>query len=330
MRNFGDFLEQPVADLAGPILGADLRARDSVHPGERFGDYRVIRELGRGGMGVVCLAERRVGDDTEKVALKVILKRFAIEPSTLRRFREERQMLAPLDHPGIVRVLDGGEADGVPWFAMEYVEGIPIDEYCAERALDVRGRLELFARACDAVDHAHQLAIVHRDIKPKHILVTADGVVKLLDFGIAKLAVPDGDVGPHDPTFTQPQLLTPAYASPEQLRGERASTASDVYSLGVLLYRMLTGRLPLRRALDVVRRSKPRPHLPPPSLGPRFPKTLDRIVGTALQSDREARYPSAGSLAADVRAYLAGVPVIARRSRSSSWFGRMRDWLLPS
>src|SRR5258705_2606327 len=296
MRNFGDFLEQPIADLVGPLLGADLSARDSILAGEHFGAYRVIRELGRGGMGVVCLAQRTPGDQSETVALKVILKRFAVEPSTLRRFREERQMLAPLEHPGIVRMLDSGETDGVPWFAMEYVDGVAIDEYCTAHALDVRAKLELFARACDAVDHAHQLTIVHRDIKPKHILVTADGHVKLLDFGIAKLLVREDDVGAQDPTFTQPQLLTPAYASPEQLRGERASMVSDVYSLGVLLYHVLTGRLPQRRAADVVRSSRPRPYQPPPSLGAGFPPVLDAVVATALHSDREARYPSAGSL----------------------------------
>ena len=316
MRNFGDFLDKPVADLAGPLLGADLPAADTIVPGTRIGPYRVIREIGRGGMGVVCLAERDQGaESSERVALKIVQRRFAVEPTALRRFREERQILAPLEHPGIARLQDGGvEPDGTPWFAMEYVDGIPIDRYCTAHGLDVPQRLELFAKACDAVEHAHRLSIVHRDIKSSHILVTADRAVKLLDFGIAKLVVSDGGVSAYDPTFTQPQLLTPAYASPEQLRGERVSPSSDVYALGVLLYRLLTGRLPARRAADVVRSTKPRTYESPPSLGPDLPAPLNSITTKALQPEMDRRYQTAGELAADIRAFLSGAPIAARSS----------------
>ena len=311
MRNFGDFLEKPVADLAGPLMGAELHAADTLTAGSRIGPYRVIRELGRGGMGVVCLAERVDGTPGAPVALKVVQRRFAVEPASLRRFREEREILAPLAHPGIAGLQDGGvEPDGTPWFAMEYVDGIPIDRYCTTHSLDVPARLELFARACDAVEHAHRLSIVHRDIKPSHILVTADREVKLLDFGIAKLAAPDGAMGggAYDPTFTQPQLLTPAYASPEQLRGDRVSTASDVYALGVLLYKLLTGRTPARRAADVVRGAKPLTYENPPSLGPDLPAPLNDITTRALQPEMHRRFQTGGELAAAVRAYLSGAP----------------------
>ena len=309
-RNFGDFLDQPVSDLAGPLLGAEMQAADRIVPGTLIGPYRVLSELGRGGMGVVCLAERADGTTPERVAIKIVLRRFSIEPRNLRRFREEREILAPLEHPGIARLIDGGvQPDGVPWFAMEYVEGAPIDRYCATHALDVNAKLALFAKACDAVAHAHELSIVHRDLKPSHILVTRDGGVKLLDFGIAKLVTSDGPFGAYDPTFTQPQLLTPAYASPEQLRGEKVSPASDVYALGVLLYRLLTGKLPARRAADVVRTGAPRTYADPPSLGPLLPAELNVLTGAAMQGDARRRYASAGAFAEAVRAYLGGAPI---------------------
>ena len=336
MPNFGDFLENPLSDLAGPLLGAELHAADAIIPGTRIGPYRVIREIGRGGMGVVCLAERAGAESGERVALKIVQRRFAVEPSAFRRFREERQILAPLEHPGIARLLDGGvEPDGTPWFAMEYVDGIPIDRFCTAHSLGVPERLELFAKACDAVEHAHRLSIVHRDIKLSHILVTPDRDVKLLDFGIAKVAPSDsaGGGGAYEPTFTQPQLLTPAYASPEQLRGERVSTASDVYALGVLLYRLLTGRLPARRAADVVRGAQPRTYDDPPSIGPDLPAALNRITATALQPEMDRRYSSAGELAAAVRAYLSGAPIGARSFRDRiaaivGWIRRLSRFVI--
>jgi len=311
MRDFGDFLEQPVSELAGPLMSAELKggAADVIVIGARMGPYRVIRELGRGGMGVVCLAERD-GEESSapaRVALKILVQRLGIQPLDRRRFREEREILESLDHPGIARLLDGGvESDGTPWFAMEYVDGIPIDQYCKRHVLGVPEMLELFAAACDAVEHAHRMSIVHRDIKPSNILVTPDRRVKLLDFGIARLAAPDGPLGPHDRTLTErgSQRLTPAYASPEQLRGEPVTTSSDVYALGVLLYRLLTGRHPPRRAADVVRHAKPRAYQDPPSLGPGLPAALDAITTKALRTEIDRRYASAGALAEQVRAYL--------------------------
>ncbi len=166
--------------------------------------------------------------------------------AVLRRFRNERQILASLDHPNIARLLDGGTTeDGLPYFVMEYVEGVPIDEYCDRQALDVTGRLQLFRQVCAAVSYAHRRAVIHRDLKPSNILVGSDGVPKLLDFGIAKL-LQAGERRESPATMLEQRVMTPEYASPEQVRGEPVTTASDVYSLGVVLYRLLTGRLPYR------------------------------------------------------------------------------------
>jgi non-specific serine/threonine protein kinase/serine/threonine-protein kinase len=212
----------------------------------RIGPYRLIREIGRGGMGTVLLAVRSDDAFQKRVAIK-ILKRGMDTEAIVRRFRTERQILASLEHPYIAGLLDGGTtADGLPYFAMEYVEGQPIDEYCDSRALDTTARLQLFGKICAAVQYAHQNLIIHRDIKPANVLVTAEGTPKLLDFGIAKLLNPELGGQTLAPTLEGLQLLTPEYASPEQVRGLPVTTATDVYSLGVLLYELLTGRRPYR------------------------------------------------------------------------------------
>ncbi|HEX9918814.1 MAG TPA: serine/threonine-protein kinase, partial [Pyrinomonadaceae bacterium] len=247
-----EFLEQPAVDLK-QIAGNELptlRLEDIPDPAHglksdaRIGAYRVLRELGRGGMGAVYLAERADDDFRKLVAVKVV-KRGMDTDFVLRRFRHERQALAALDHPHIARLLDAGATDdGLPYIIMEYVEGQDIDRYCDEHRLSINARLRLFLAVCAGVSHAHQSLIIHRDIKPSNILVTGEGTPKLLDFGIAKILNPTLADAPLEHTATALRMLTPDYASPEQVRGERVTTASDVYSLGVLLYLLLTGRRP--------------------------------------------------------------------------------------
>ncbi len=225
--------------------------------GDRIGPYRLVRELGRGGMGTVYLAVRNDDQFQKRVAIKV-LRRGMDSEAIVRRFRRERQILASLQHPYIGSLLDGGTTDdGLPYFAMEYIEGQPIGAYCDARNLTISARLELFRKVCTAVQHAHQNLVIHRDIKPANVLVTADGSPKLLDFGIAKLLNPEMGGTTLAPTAAGLQLMTPEYASPEQVRGEAVTTATDVYSLGVLLYELLTGRQPYmltsRAPADVAR-----------------------------------------------------------------------------
>ena len=247
-----EFLEQPAVDLkqfAGDELSTlpleDLHAAaHGLQSGSQVGAYRILSELGRGGMGAVYLAERADGDFRKLVAVKVV-KRGMDTDFVLRRFRHERRALAALDHPNIARLLDAGATDdGLPYIIMEYVEGRDIDRHCDERRLSIDARLRLFLAVCAGVSHAHQSLIIHRDIKPSNILVTGDGTPKLLDFGIAKILNPSLADAPFEQTATALRMLTPDYASPEQVRGERVTTASDVYSLGVLLYRLLAGRPP--------------------------------------------------------------------------------------
>ena len=238
----------PGGALAGPAgraivnrLGAQAGA-----PPARIGPYRIVGELGRGGMSVVYLAERSDGSFEQQVALK-LLKPGAGTPDLLRRFEQERQILAALSHPAIARLYDGGStADGHPYFAMEVVHGEPIDAYSDRLRLSIAERLKLFVQVARAVQHAHQKLIVHRDLKPSNILVSAAGELKLLDFGIAKLL--DPTVLPHGApaTVTALRPMTPEYASPEQIRGETPSVATDVYQLGLLLYQLLTARMPYR------------------------------------------------------------------------------------
>ena len=224
-----------------------IHAPDRAADGTRIGAYRLVRELGQGGMGTVFLAVRDDDVFHKRVALK-ILKRGMDTDSIVRRFRTERQILAGLDHPNIARLLDGGTtADGLPYLVMEFVDGAPLADYAASRDLDTAARLQLFLLLCGAVQFAHQNLVIHRDIKPANVLVTTEGVPKLLDFGIAKLLNADL-TGQTLAAATLPglQLMTPEYASPEQVRGEQVTTATDVYSLGILLYELLTGRMPYR------------------------------------------------------------------------------------
>ncbi|MGE0440663.1 MAG: tetratricopeptide repeat protein [Gemmatimonadales bacterium] len=338
-----DALRQEVESLlaaAGPgdpALGAAVADAwaTAAHriDGTRIGPYQIIRELGRGGMGAVFLAERADGAYEGTVAIKVTREGMA-NADLLRRLRTERQILASLQHPNIARLLDGGTTDrGVPYVVMEYVEGARIDRYCDEHRLSVRDRLELIRILASAVEHANRNLVVHRDIKPSNILVTADGTPKLLDFGIAKLLEEgDGDV-----TRTAIPLLTPAYASPEQIAGEQITTASDVYSLGMVCYEILTGRLPYqvsgaRSAADlarivsesqVTRPSDAVTEEPTSDVAARRSSTadqlrrtmsgdLDAILLTALRKEPERRYRSAGDFAADLGRYLEGRPVQAR------------------
>ena len=214
--------------------------------GRTVGSYKVVREIGRGGMGAVFLASRDDGEFEHQVALKV-LHPGMVTPGLLRRFRNERQILADIDHPNVAHLIDGGTtSEGLPYFFMEYVEGEPIDRYCDARCLTIRQRLNLFVDVCSAVECSHGYGIVHRDIKPGNVLVTADGQPKLLDFGIAKLLSPGALHAQREPTQFEARLMTPAFASPEQMRGQEVTPASDVYSLGVLLYMFLAGRPPYR------------------------------------------------------------------------------------
>ena len=242
------FLNYPAADLKRAIPEPDRPSR----VGRRIGVYQIVEEIGHGGMGEVYRAVRADGQYDKQVAIKLV--RVGLDTAfVLERFRYERQILASLDHPNIARLHDGGTTeDGIPYLVMELIEGTPIDQFCDRHDLDIPERLQLFMQVCSAVQYAHQRLVIHRDIKPSNILVTADGVPKLLDFGIAKILDPSAGV---ETTMVRP--MTPEYASPEQIRGEAITTATDVYSLGVVLYRLLTGRSPYpantRSPLDYAR-----------------------------------------------------------------------------
>jgi serine/threonine protein kinase/tetratricopeptide (TPR) repeat protein len=292
--------------------------------GRRIGAYAIIRELGRGGMGTVYLAARADEEFHKEVAIK-LLKRGTDTDEVLRRFRAEREILARLEHPNIARLIDGGTTDdGLPYFVMEYVVGLPVTVFCNEKALAVEGRLELFLKICSAVQFAHQNLVVHRDLKPANILVAADGEPKLLDFGIAKLLAAD-DGGAFSLTIADQQRLTPAYASPEQVRGEVITTVSDVYALGALLYEMLSGSTAHRFAaghpsptelLRVVAENQPlRPSAAAadPITARRLRGDLDNIVLMALRKEPARRYSGVGALAEDVRRHLRRFPVRARK-----------------
>ncbi|HYC09366.1 MAG TPA: protein kinase [Steroidobacteraceae bacterium] len=302
-----------------------------LRDGQRIGPYRIVRELGRGGMGRVYLAARADQAFEKQVAIKVV-ERGPDSEEVTRRFESERQILARLDHPNITRIIDGGQTDeGLSYLVMEYVQGECIDRYCDSHALDVTARLRLFQGVCAAVHYAHQHLIIHRDIKPQNVLVTSDAVPRLLDFGIAKLLSPEAQ--PSESTRTVLRRLTPEYASPEQVRGEALTTASDVYSLGVLLYRLLCGQSPYRarrssagtleRAICEDQPERPSAaalhgECPPPGEGTperlrrRLEGDLDNIVLMALRKEPQRRYASAEQLAQDISRHLARLPVIAR------------------
>jgi len=338
------FLQTPALDLLSP---ADDVLPAASRTGTRIGVYQILDEIGHGGMGEVYRAVRADGQYEKEVAVKIVRGGFDSR-AVLERFRNERQILATLDHPNIARLLDGGTTDdGTPYLVMELIQGKSIDQYCDERRLDINGRLLLFAQVCQAVQYAHQRLVIHRDIKPSNILVTDDGVPKLLDFGIAKILDPAAQV-----EVTQLRPMTPEYASPEQVRGAAITTASDVYSLGVVLYQLLTGHFPyagdtstpheLARAIceaDPVRPStavtKPLEtshdtgpentsaedlsllrDTSPARLRRKLRGDLDNILLTALRKETERRYPSVERLADDLRRHRDGLPVTAT---AGSW-----------
>jgi serine/threonine-protein kinase len=343
----GDYFAD-LADRAG-VHAVDDAEPDDLQ-GKRIGSYRLVQLIGRGGMGAVYLAERDDQQFEMQTALKLLPVGLESEESRL-RFLSERQILARLKHPSIAQLLDGGVTeDGTPFFVMEHVEGVPIDEYCDTRRLGIPERLEIFLHVCDAVQHAHQNLIVHRDLKPGNILVTETGEVKLLDFGIARVLAPGehGDAGLTQTRRARPMTL--AYASPEQLRGATVTTASDVYALGILLYRLLTGRhpyeLPFASPSDAERviceEQPPSPSLalrrakkeaaaePPPSTSDaegsaqsrrsslqklirQISGDLDTITMMALRKEPERRYTSVSQFADDIRRYLGGLPVSAQK-----------------
>lgn len=296
----GPFLEVPAA-----VIGLPLLAAGTTGPPSRAGPFRVVRQIGSGGMGAVYLGERDDGQFEQRVALKFVR---VGEAQLVRRFLAERRILALLEHANIARLVDGGfTADGQPYFAMEYVEGEPITRYCDRHRLTVADRLRLFLHVCAAVEFAHRKRVVHCDLKPANILVTHDGAVKLLDFGVARLLEAEAD----DASLgAAAQLMTPEYASPELFRGEAATEASDQYALGVLLYELLAGRHPFRApgtprtALD--------PRLlqgtpPPPSAlttRPGLGEALDAIVLTAMSPAQETRYHAVSAFAAQIRQQL--------------------------
>ncbi|HTJ23865.1 MAG TPA: serine/threonine-protein kinase [Gemmatimonadaceae bacterium] len=306
----------------------------------RIGPYRVLRELGRGGMGVVYLAERDDGQFRKRVAVKVL--RASPDAEELhRRFVAERQILASLSHAHIAQLLDGGVSDGqLPYLVIEYVEGLSITEYCDRHRLGIAARLRLFQDVCAAVHHAHQNLVLHRDLKPGNVLVTPTGEVKLLDFGIAKLLNPSLAGTEQPVTRTAFRMMTPAYASPEQVRGDSLTTASDVYALGLLLYELLVGSPAHRIDTDspravfeaVCEREAERPSVAgardaaaaaarnttPEKLGRQLRGDLDAIVGMALRKEPGRRYGSAELLAADIGRYLDELPVLAQRP--SGWY----------
>ena len=312
------FIETPIVSLTGNLFAEEEPDRLI---GRMIGHYEITQRIGSGGMGAVYLARRADSQYQKQVAIKLI-KRGMDTDAMLRRFRNERQILAGLDHPNIARLLDGDTTDdGLPYFVMEYVEGLPIDEYCERHSLDVGARLRLFREVCAAVSYAHRHAVIHRDLKTSNILVGADGVPKLLDFGIARL-LQQGDSAEAAVTLLEQRVMTPEYASPEHLRGEPVTTASDVYSLGVVLYRLLTGQLPHRvksrspedmaRTVSTTEPQRPSTVVEATSRR-RLRGDLDNIVLMALRKEPERRYPSVEQFSEDIRRHLGALPVLARR-----------------
>jgi serine/threonine protein kinase/Tol biopolymer transport system component/tetratricopeptide (TPR) repeat protein len=350
----GDFIAKPAFDVR-QVTAIEQKAAaaaatevDQPMTGRRIGSYKVVREIGRGGMGSVYLAVRADDEFRKRVAIKLV-KRGMDTDFVLKRFRNERQILASLDHPNIAHLLDGGTTDdALPYFVMEYIQGQPVELYCDNARLSIPERLKLFRQICSAVAYAHQNGIIHRDIKPSNILVTADGAPKLLDFGIAKILNPEIAIDTIDPTLTAMRMMTPKYASPEQLRGEAATALSDIYSLGVLLYELLTGRHPFRLrnlaphqvARLVCEEDPERPSVAvgrepdpeeededsvaltadlvsrrrattPEALRRDLARGLDQIVMKATRKEPHLRYASAEEFSEDVRRYLEGSPVTA-------------------
>jgi eukaryotic-like serine/threonine-protein kinase len=345
----GDFIEAPIAvSQITHLVDFPFTEQTFTLIGQQIGAYLLEREIGRGGMGAVYLATRADNEFSKRVAIKLV-KRGMDTDFIIRRFRNERQILANLDHPNIARLLDGGTTqDGLPYFVMEYIEGLPLTRFCDLNRLTVVERLRLFVQICAAVHYAHQQFVIHRDIKPGNILVTGDNNPKLLDFGIAKILTEDSMQDPLEHTATAMRLMTPVYASPEQARGELVTHASDQYSLGVLLYELLTGHRPYKlrnhlpheialiicevqpekpslaiRQIEEVATQDGKEALITPELVSYNRSTsiaelqsalaggLDDIIMQALSKDIAQRYPSVEKLAEDISQYLAGRPISA-------------------
>ncbi|MGD0125810.1 MAG: protein kinase [Terriglobia bacterium] len=351
----GSFLDESAAARQAQVL---VEEQSGTWEGRRLGAYQVLEMVGEGGMGEVYRAVRADDQYQKQVAIKLVRGGFDSR-FTLARLKAERQILANLDHPNITRLLDGGATEeGQPYLVMEYVQGLPLDEYCDRHTLTVTERLQLFRTVCAAVQFAHQNLVIHRDLKPGNILVTEDGTPKLLDFGIAKL-LDNSEGAASVQTMTMVRLLTPEYASPEQLRGETITTASDVYSLGAVLYEILTGRRPYRLASRrpeeiaraVTEREPEKPssaitrtddstdtHGEPRKLTPeavskaregsveklrrRLSGDLDNILLMALRKEPQRRYASAEQFSEDLRRHLAGLPVYARTDTFSYRSGK--------
>jgi serine/threonine protein kinase len=316
----------PTLDVMEHCAADAARLRSEVAPsvvdGSRIGPYKVVREIGHGGMGSVYLAERDDEHYHRQVAIKLINPGLNGE-AIRRRFRNEMQILANLNHPNIARLFDGGEtAGGVPYLVMEYVAGTPINRYCDDHDLSTEERLELFCTVCDAVQYAHQHLVIHRDIKPGNILVTGEGLPKLVDFGIAKLLSADT---PADAQLTVVPFMTPEYASPEQVRGTSVTTATDVYSLGVVLYQLLSGQLPYHlktRAPHEIAQAICDQLPERPSSRKRLHSDLDNIVLMAMRKEAERRYSTPQQLAEDIQRHLRGLPVRARHDTFSYRAGK--------
>jgi serine/threonine protein kinase/Tol biopolymer transport system component/tetratricopeptide (TPR) repeat protein len=342
----GSFIEEPA--VAGRITDAGKFEEEAPFIGRRVGAYRIVRELGRGGMGAVYLAVRADDEFQKRVAIKLV-KRGMDTDFILRRFRQERQILASLEHQNIARLLDGGTTeDGLPYFVMEYIEGLPVNQFCDAQRLSTPERLRLFLKICSAVAYAHHNLVIHRDLKPSNVMVMADGTPKLLDFGIAKLLNPEMGGRALDPTTLAMRLMTPEYASPEQVRGETVTMVSDVYSLGVLLYDLLTGhrpytfrsRSPEEVARVICEQEPERPSVAVnlieviPSYGRepleitpdsvsrvrdgsleklrrQLSGSIDNIVLKSLRKEPHRRYQSVEEFARDIEHYLEGRPVSA-------------------
>ncbi len=321
-ENVADFIENPLVSVSR------LVADETSLVGKQIGSYKIEKEIGRGGMGAVYLASRADEQFEKLVAIKLI-KRGLDTDDIIRRFRYERQILAALDHPNITRLLDGGVTEaGSPYLVMDFVDGLPVNKYCTENRLSVNERLKLFLQVCAAVIFAHQNLIIHRDIKPSNIFVTTGGVPKLLDFGIAKLINPDLHQTLDRNTT---QVMTPEYASPEQIMGQPVTTSTDIYSLGIVLYELMTGERPFKMKSSnqlemsgVITDSEPQK---PSSVAARkqvafnrrsFPVNqlrgdLDNIILMAIRKEPDRRYVSVEQFAADINRYLKDLPVLARQ-----------------
>ncbi|MEM8993819.1 MAG: serine/threonine-protein kinase, partial [Acidobacteriota bacterium] len=330
-RELRELLEHATdsATRLGDAVGEALRSSSGPQVGDQLGAYRLLEVIGQGGLSTVFLAERADRQFEWRVAVKVM--RLEVDGGDLAdRLRQERQILAGLDHPNIGRLVDGGTTrTGYPYFVMEHIDGADLETHCREHALDLRQRLHLFLQLCEAVAYAHRQLIIHRDLKPANVLITPGGVLKLIDFGIARPEVP----GPAAKAATEPgrRPLTLAFASPEQITGQSLSTATDVYSLGVILYRLLSGRPPHpleemdRRQVEeaILRREPKRPSRAVqegwPIRASRLDGDLDTVVLKAMHKDPDRRYASVQQLAADIRRFLEGRAVVAR---GDSWLYR--------